>query len=92
MVKIPKSRRTHCPYCRKHTVHEIEQVKKRKASELKWGQRQFRRVMSGYGGFPRALPSGEKPTKKISIRYRCKDCGKAHTREGFRTKRLEFVD
>ena len=46
-MKIPRERRTYCPTCKRHTVHEIQRAKKGKASELKWGQRQFRRVMSG---------------------------------------------
>ncbi len=29
-------------------MHEVHTAKKRKASELKWGQRQFRRVTAGY--------------------------------------------
>jgi len=34
------------PYAKKHTVHEVEVVKKRRASELSRGQRLFRRVTS----------------------------------------------
>lgn len=62
-MKIPKEVRRYCPYCRKHTTHEVFESKRRKASELKWGQRQFRRVTAGYRGYPRPLPSGSKPTK-----------------------------
>ena len=40
-MKIPKEKRTYCPHCKKHTMHEVHTAKKRKASELKWGQRQF---------------------------------------------------
>ena len=52
------------PFAGKHTEHTVERVKKRRASELKWGQRRFRKVTSGYRGFPRPKPSGEKPTKR----------------------------
>ena len=41
-MKMPKEKRTYCPHCKKHTMHEVHTSKKRKASELKWGQRQFR--------------------------------------------------
>ncbi len=92
-MKIPKERRTYCPSCKKHTVHEVARVKKRKASELRAGQRQFRRVMRGYGGFPRPQPKGAgKPTKKVSLLLKCKECGKARSMVGFRIKKVEFVE
>ena len=57
------------PYAKKHTLHEIEVVKKKRASELARGQRKFRSVTSGYGGFPRPKPEGrEKPTKRVYVR------------------------
>ena len=34
-MKMPRERRTYCASCKKHTVHEVLRVKKRKASELK---------------------------------------------------------
>ncbi|GCC10658.1 50S ribosomal protein L44e [archaeon] len=89
-MKMPKGKRTYCPTCRKHTVHEVLRVKKHKASELKAGQRQFRRVIKGYGGFPRPLPSGSKPTKRISLILKCRECKKAHSVKGFRVKKFEL--
>ena len=90
-MKMPRTVSTYCPKCQKHTAHEVERVKKKKASELKQGQRRFRKVMAGYGGFPRPKPEGrEKPTKKVSIRYRCKTCKKAHQRQGFRAKKFSL--
>ena len=90
-MKIPKEKRTYCPKCKKHTTHEVLIAKKRKASELKWGQRQFRRVTSGYRGYPRPLPSGNKPVKKLDLRLKCKECGKSHIASSFRTGKPEFV-
>ena len=69
-MKIPKEKRTYCPHCKKHTMHEVHTAKKRKASELKWGQRQFRRVTAGYRGYPRPLPAGNKPVKKLDLRLK----------------------
>jgi len=90
MIRPPVIK-TYCPYCQYHTEHTIERVKKRKASELKQGQRRFRRVTSGYGGYPRPKPEGrEKPTKRVFLRYRCKECGKAHQKEGIRSKKFSF--
>ncbi|MCD6513213.1 MAG: 50S ribosomal protein L44e [Thermoplasmata archaeon] len=87
----PQVIKTYCPYCHTHTEHVIERVKKKKASELKWGQRRFRRVTAGYRGYPRPKPEGrEKPTKRVYLRYRCKVCGKAHQKEGIRAKKFEI--
>ena len=75
-MKIPKEKRTYCPHCKKHTMHEVHTAKKRKASELKWGQRQFRRVTAGYRGYPRPLPAGNKPVKSRGnfLKVKCLDC------------------
>ena len=92
-MKMPRKMNTYCPKCEKHTSHEVERVRKKPASELKWGQRRFRRVMRGYGGFPRPKPEGrEKPTKRIFLRYRCQDCKKAHQRPCFRAKKFELTE
>ncbi len=92
-MKLPKKRRTYCPTCKKHTVHDVSRVKKRKASELKAGQRQFRRVMKGYGGFPRPQLSGAgKPTKRVSLLLRCPVCHKAQSKRGIRTKKMELTE
>ena len=63
-------------------MHEVHTSKKRKASELKWGQRQFRRVTAGYRGYPRPLPGGNKPGK---------ECGKSHIRKSFRVGKPEWI-
>ncbi len=90
-MKWPRNIKTYCPSCKSHTIHEVEKIKKRKASELKWGQRRFRRVTAGYGGFPRPKPEGrEKPTRRIHIRLRCTNCKKAHQPPTLRAKRFEL--
>lgn len=92
-MKFPRAIKRYCPHCKNHQLHEVERVKKKKASELAWGQRRFRRVTSGYGGFPRPKPEGrEKPTKRVHIRYKCKTCGKSHQPPSFRTKKFELVE
>ncbi|MEM5829600.1 MAG: 50S ribosomal protein L44e [Candidatus Aenigmatarchaeota archaeon] len=92
-MKFPKEIRTFCPYCGKHTTHTIEVAKRRKKRSLASGERRFHRAMKGYGSFPRSNPRGrEKPTKKIDLRFKCKVCGKAHTRgKGWRAKKFELV-
>ena len=92
-MKLPRSISTYCPYCKKHSDHEVERVKKKKASEMKWGQRRFRRATSGYGGFPRPKPEGrEKPTRRVALRYRCKTCKKAHQKQCFKAKKFEIME
>ncbi|MHB8584413.1 MAG: 50S ribosomal protein L44e [Thermoplasmatota archaeon] len=83
----------YCPFCKKHTEQEVERIKKRKARELAQGQRRFRRVTAGYGGFPRPKPEGrEKTTKRVALRYRCKTCKKAHQAPGMRAKKFELKE
>ena len=93
MVKRPRQVMRYSPSAGKHTLHTVERVKKRRASELRWGQRRFRRVMAGYRGFPRPKPDGrEKPTKRVNILYRCTETGKAHYAPCKRAKKFELVD
>jgi large subunit ribosomal protein L44e len=48
--------------------------------------------MKGYGSFPKENPKNrEKPTKKVDLRFKCKECGKKHVHgKGFRVKKLEL--
>jgi len=92
-MKMPQRIRGYCPFCNKHTELEVERVKNRPRAELRAGQRRFRRVTAGYGGFPRPKPEGrEKPTKRIHLRFRCRECKKAHQRPGIRAKKFELVE
>ena len=93
MVKMPRQIKRYSPSAGKHTLHTVERVKKKRASELKWGQRRFRRAMAGYRGFPRPKPEGrEKPTKRVNILFRCNETGKAHYAPCQRAKKFELVD
>jgi large subunit ribosomal protein L44e len=90
-VKIPKQIRAYCPSCRKHTPHKVHRQGKGSARSLSWGQRQFARVISGYGGQPRPeQKSLAKVTKKAVLVLECTECKKKHARRGFRTKKLEI--
>ena len=64
MVKMPRQIKRYSPSAGKHTMHTVERVKKKRASELKWGQRRFRKVMAGYRGFPRPKPDGREKTNQ----------------------------
>jgi large subunit ribosomal protein L44e len=90
-MQKPRKLKRYCPTCKTHTIHEVERVKKRKASELKQGQRRFRRVMRGYGGFPRPKPEGrEKTSRRIGLRYSCSKCHKIHQPPSIRSKKFEI--
>ena len=90
-MQKPRKIKRYCPKCKKHTVHAIEKVKKRRASELKQGQRRFRRVMRGYRGFPRPKPEGrEKTSRRLSLKYTCDICKKSHQPPSIRSKKFEI--
>ncbi len=89
-MKYPKEIRRYCPYCKSHQPHKVEEVKKRKASELRKGQRRFRKVTAGYRGFPRPKPNRKKPTTRRDLRLKCTVCGKLHAKSLPRVKKFEF--
>jgi large subunit ribosomal protein L44e len=74
-------------------MHEVEKVKKGRASSLKWIVRQKKR-RSGIGNSGKfsKVPGGDKPTKKVFLRYKCMTCKKSHQRKGFRVAKLDFVE
>jgi large subunit ribosomal protein L44e len=90
---MPKRMRIYCPFCGTHTMHEVEKVKKGRASSLNWIVRQKKR-RSGIGNSGKfsKVPGGDKPTKKVFLRYTCTECKKSHQRTGFRVSKLEFVE
>ncbi len=102
-MKIPKTVKRYCPYCRKHTEHKVSQTKKKSPSSLKKGSKyraRKRGLARGTGNRGRySKPaiskfkmSGKKTTKKTDFRYQCTVCKKIHTQaKGLRTKRVELV-
>lgn len=92
-MKMPQKLRTYCPFCRTHQTHEVEKVRKGKTSGLHWIDRQkARRSTVGNMGKFSKVPGGDKPTKRIYVRYRCTTCGKAHQRPGVRAGKFELVE
>ena len=70
-----------------------EETRRARMAIAEEAQRRFRRVTAGYGGFPRPKPEGrEKPTKRVHLRFRCKECKKAHQRPARRAKKFELVE
>lgn len=92
-MKMPRTVKRYCAKCNKHQEHSVERVKKKKASEFKWGQRRFRKVTRGYRGFPRPKPEGrEKPTKRILLRFVCSECKYTVMPDARRAKKFELVE
>jgi large subunit ribosomal protein L44e len=92
-MHYPKVVKTYCPRCHVHTEHEVEKDKKRPASELKWGQRRFRRATSGYGGFPRPKPEGRaKAVRRVNLKFRCRKCKYIVKPASWRAGQLELVE
>ena len=89
----PRKIKRYCAKCKKHTLHEVHKIKKKKASELKQGQRRFRRVTSGYRGFPRPKPEGrEKTTRRAPLKYTCVSCKKSHQPPSLRASKVEVSE
>ena len=101
-MKLPKTTKRYCPFCRKHTEHKILQSKKRAPRSMSHGSKiraRKRGRARGTGNLGRySKPAitgwkmtGKKPTKKTDIRFQCSVCNKMHTqKEGFRAKKVEF--
>ena len=102
-MKIPKIKKRHCPYCKKHVEHKVVQNKRKNPSALSYGSKiraKRRGYARGFGNRGRyskpAVTSfkmtGKKATKKTDLRYECRECKKIHVqRTGIRAKRVEFV-
>jgi len=93
-MKIPKKFNTYCPFCRTHTQHIIEKVKKGKASSLTRITRQkHRQTGIGNSGKFSKVPGGDKPTKRVHLKYKCTNCKKYHLKpKCFRAGKFEFKE
>jgi ribosomal protein L44E len=88
-MKLPKELKRHCPYCGEHTVQTILHQKQRSRSTShpmsRWGPmrvhaRGLRRGAGNDGKFSKKPPKDQKmkskTTKRITLLYKCKKCGK----------------
>jgi len=91
-MKVPELIKTHCPFCNKHTEHEVRLEKKGKERSLSRGRRKYREVKKGYGGSPR---TPKKQVYKIGKRpvliLKCKTCSKKHQR-AFKARTKKTVE
>ena len=88
-MKLPKTTKRYCPYCRKHTLQNIATQKQKSRSSAhplsRWSnsRAKSRSYRSGYGNMGRFSKPGAKEwkrkvkiTKRISIMYQCSVCKK----------------
>ena len=102
-MKIPKTKKRLCRFCKKHTEQKVAQNKKKAASSLSRGSkyRAMKRGQArGIGGLGRySKPAvtkfkrtGAKNTKKTDLRYTCVECKKSSCQSfGIRAKRVELI-
>ena len=104
-MKMPKTQKKYCPYCRKHTEHKVSQAKRKTPSSTRpmgYGSKKRARrrgAARGVGNLGRYSKkaisafkmTGKKSTTKTDLRYECKECKKTHTQgKGVRAKRVEL--
>ncbi|MBI4182069.1 MAG: 50S ribosomal protein L44e [Candidatus Aenigmarchaeota archaeon] len=95
-MKYPKTLRTLCPTCRKHTEHTVKVVRQHARgsahpnSKANRAKDRHKRGHGGHGKYSKPAV-GKKPTQKLDLRYICKVCKKMHPRKGFRVKKFELV-
>jgi large subunit ribosomal protein L44e len=104
-MKMTKTLRRLCPYCKKHTEHKVTNQKfkglnkahpQSRGSQTRVKKRGQRRGAGNNGRYSRPpiaswKMTGSKTSKKTDLRYQCNDCKKTHgQKSGFRVKKLEF--
>ncbi len=100
-MKLPKEITTYCPYCKRHTVHEVKLVKPTtKRSGLTWGTRRRNIAIKGKGNHGKYSKRPMSQRKRVGVkggsrvpdlRLVCKECGKAIVKSlGIRLKRIEI--
>ncbi len=103
-MKLPKETKRYCPYCRKHTEQLVLTQKQKARSATHTMSRgspsrnKLRGLTTGYGNLGKRSKKGAKDwkmktkaTKRITIVYKCKVCGKMKgARTGIRVSRIEI--
>jgi large subunit ribosomal protein L44e len=90
-MKIGKELQKYCPRCKSQTLQAVAIYKKGTDRKVAEGARRHAEDKKGYGGqkFPE-LKRTAKTTKKITLRYTCKNCQRKTMKEGIRMRKLEI--
>ena len=91
-MKYPKQMNTYCPFCKKHTSHNVKLASKGRARHMAVGNRKHDRKLEGHGGKRAGEKTVKKQGKRQKIVLECGVCKKKQERViGTRTKKkLEF--
>jgi large subunit ribosomal protein L44e len=103
-MKLPKTRRTYCPYCRSHQDHRVIQAKSKtlgSAHPMSYGSKaraklRGRRGAGNQGRYSKPPISkwrlaGRKTSKNVDLRYECQKCKKQHIAGySWRARKVEF--
>jgi len=105
-MKMPKTIKRHCPFCKKHTVHAVKNQTFKglgkthtmsRSSKPRLHARGKRMGVGNLGRYSKKAMGawkmyGKKQTKKTDLRYTCSVCKKTHVqKEGTRAKKIEFT-
>lgn len=102
-MKLPKETRRYCPYCRKHTEQIIAIAKQKTRSAThpmsrgSAAREKLRSLRGGFGNLGRRSRKGPKYwkrktkiTRRMTIMYKCKECGKQkQIKKAIRSGRIE---
>jgi len=89
--QVPKSKKTFCKGCKKHSAHKVTQYKTGKASLYAQGKRRYDSKQAGYGGQTKPVfHKKAKTTKKIVLRLQCGTCKQVHMHPIKRCKMFEI--
>lgn len=101
-MKLPKTVRRYCPYCKKHTEHKVVMVSTggkrgalKRGGKIRVRKRGLWRGKGNKGRYSRPTTPKRKTksTKKTNIVYKCKECGKSKTqKKGTRAGRIMFKE
>ena len=103
-MKLPKETKRYCPTCKKHTAQVIATAKQKSRSATHPMSRgspsreKMRGLRGGYGNLGKRSKRGAKDwkrktktTKRITILFRCKVCGKGKImKTAIRSGRIEI--
>ncbi|MEK6822718.1 MAG: 50S ribosomal protein L44e [Nanoarchaeota archaeon] len=103
-MKLPKTRNTYCPTCKKHSEHRVLQAKRKtpnSAHPMSYGGKmraklRGRRGAGNQGRYSKPPVSkwtmaGRKTSKKVDLRFECVKCKKQHIAgNSWRAKKVEF--
>ena len=94
-MNIPKTMKTYCPKCKKHTAHNVGKIKFQKSPTKKgamsWGQVKQEKKIKGYTSKLGGKKTVEKQTKKSVLVIECPVCKKKQQRSYANLKKaIEF--